>query len=480
MVQALSLVSAPWRLDVLTFVDERAAGFFALGRAKRDDRPVVISVTSGTAAAELLPAAIEAHATDVPLIFATADRPRNHRGSGSPQSMWQVGLYTHYAPTLLDWEEGEAFPDWSVTWDRRSPVHINLCHREPLWSKELPSTLPLPLEKKTPFEGLSIQAPFPAFKKPLVVVGALPAYEQQAAAEFCRWFGAPVLAEASSGIRETTLPNWIRCGDRSVREWWKRGEFDGVIRFGAVPSWRLWRDLENWQGEVLTFGHSAWSGLPGRQVVRGALTPWLQRWQVEGTPVVARTALLQEDHARFQRTLELMREFPLSEPALVHQLSLKASKGSVMYLGNSRPVRDWNEYAAIDRAFEIQENRGLNGIDGQVSSFLGHARAEKENWALVGDLTALYDLNGPWALRFLPKTAKLRLVVMNNHGGRIFERMFPSETFLNHHDLTFEAWAQQWGLGYTNQLQDTSERVLIELKPELAQTKAYRDQVERL
>ena len=103
-----------------TFVDERAAAFFALGRAKRDSRPVAVITTSGTAAAELLPGTVEAYYSGVPLILITADRPARFRGTAAPQSIEQVGLFGVYAMTDIE------------TWNRRTPLHINIEFDEPL------------------------------------------------------------------------------------------------------------------------------------------------------------------------------------------------------------------------------------------------------------------------------------------------------------------------------------------------------------
>lgn len=480
MVQALELIQKTWGWTVLTFVDERSAAFFALGRSKRDQAPVLISVTSGTAAAELFPAAIEAHATDVPLVFATADRPRAHRGSGSPQSMQQVNLYQSYAPTLVDWQEGEEFPAWTSRWNKRSPVHINLCHDEPLWEKK-PVEAPLPpLAKQTETHWPEITTVFPHFKKPLVLLGSLAEDEREAVESFCRWYQAPVLAEASSGLRETKIPTLTHAADRVVRRWLRNNEFDGVIRLGGVPSWRLWRDLEKWDGAVVTFGRTQWSGLPGRTFTCGELAPWLERWQQNGPRSEVRTQFHLDDKLVSEKRDALFTEFPKSEPALVRQLSIHAAPGAVMYLGNSRPIRDWNEQALLSKRFEIQENRGLNGIDGQISSFYGHAREDVENWALIGDLTAMYDMQGPWALRYLNADTRTRLVVINNSGGQIFSRMFPTAMFLNAHQNQFKALAEFWGLTYSQDLKTNAQHALIELTPDAEQTTAFRDQWEKL
>jgi 2-succinyl-5-enolpyruvyl-6-hydroxy-3-cyclohexene-1-carboxylate synthase len=106
--------------NIYTFVDERSAAFFALGRIKRDNRPVAVITTSGTAAAELLPATVEAYYSGAPLVLITADRPARFRGTGAPQSIEQVGLFGVYAATDFD------------RWNRRTPLHINIEFDEPL------------------------------------------------------------------------------------------------------------------------------------------------------------------------------------------------------------------------------------------------------------------------------------------------------------------------------------------------------------
>jgi 2-succinyl-5-enolpyruvyl-6-hydroxy-3-cyclohexene-1-carboxylate synthase len=103
-----------------SFVDERSAAFFALGRAKRDERPVAVITTSGTAVAELLPATIEAFYCGVPLVLITADRPARYRGTGAPQAIEQEAIFGAYASRSAG------------DWNRRMPLHINVEFDEPL------------------------------------------------------------------------------------------------------------------------------------------------------------------------------------------------------------------------------------------------------------------------------------------------------------------------------------------------------------
>ena len=106
--------------NLFSFVDERSAAFFALGRIKQHGNPVAVVTTSGTAVAELLPAVIEAHYSALPLILITADRPARYLGSGAPQAIEQISIFGSYAATSLD------------GWNRARPLHLNIEFDEPL------------------------------------------------------------------------------------------------------------------------------------------------------------------------------------------------------------------------------------------------------------------------------------------------------------------------------------------------------------
>jgi 2-succinyl-5-enolpyruvyl-6-hydroxy-3-cyclohexene-1-carboxylate synthase len=116
----LAVLSELRYVSIYSFVDERSAAFFALGRAKRDALPVAVVTTSGTAVAELLPAAIEAHYSGVPLVLITADRPARFHGTGAPQSIEQEGIFGVYAAT------------GAGSWSRMRPLHLNVEFDEPL------------------------------------------------------------------------------------------------------------------------------------------------------------------------------------------------------------------------------------------------------------------------------------------------------------------------------------------------------------
>jgi 2-succinyl-5-enolpyruvyl-6-hydroxy-3-cyclohexene-1-carboxylate synthase len=165
---------------------------------------------------------------------------------------------------------------------------------------------------------------------------------------------------------------------------------------------------------------------------------------------------------------------------MIARLSRLVPSGALVYLGNSLPVREWDLAAGREpTGWRMAGNRGANGIDGQLSTFLGHCAADRENWAIVGDLTALYDLSAPWLLRGLG-SAVIRIVVVNNGGGQIFARLSPHGVLRNEHHLGFAHWARMWNLAYHRwsavPAQAPGERhAVIELVPDPEATRRFWD-----
>jgi 2-succinyl-5-enolpyruvyl-6-hydroxy-3-cyclohexene-1-carboxylate synthase len=147
-----------------------------------------------------------------------------------------------------------------------------------------------------------------------------------------------------------------------------------------------------------------------------------------------------------------------------------------LYLGNSLAIRHWDRFAARRPWTFVDANRGANGIDGQLSTFLGSAPIDRPAWAVVGDLTALYDLSAPW-FASTPSTAPRRIVVVNNGGGQIFRELFLDERLRSAHDVHFGPWARLWRWEY-HRVESPSmplafaSRAVIELVPDAAQTAA--------
>jgi len=469
-------------LRVWHHFDERAAAFFALGLAKRSGAPVAVVTTSGTAVAELLPAAIEAYYSGVPLILVTADRPANFRGSGAPQAIEQAGIFGPYA-MAIDLETADDLAPLAE-WTHDFPLHLNVCLDEPRpedrsasWIAEAPvaERANVADERRDDAPSGSVAASAIAFCEDreglLVLLGELPDSWRATVTRFLVSLGAPVWAEATSGLRESrALAALLRHGEPDLPK--------KVLRIGGVPSLRLWRDLEaNASIPVLSICPRPFSGLarPSQLLVirrfPGLVLPAQEGRTAAPAPF---------DEAAIAR-------FPRSEPALVHALSREIPSSALVYLGNSLPIREWNSFATVDPPHpRCHASRGANGIDGQVATFLGLSDGEGESWGIFGDLTALYDLNAPALLPQLAP-AKRRLVVINNGGGRIFSRL-PSMAGMaaeekqvteNRHRIGFEPWASMWGLEYRlwrageafpDDLPDT---VLIEAVPDEAETELF-------
>ena len=484
LLEVLDGLAKAQPIELLNFFEERNAGFFALGRAKRDRAPVAVVTTSGTAVAELYPAVIEAHYSGVPLIIVSADRPKTYRGSGAPQAIEQAHLFAQYAALSFDVDAPGVDWPWH-RWRRDGPVQMNVCFDEPLlkgWAHQTPKHAEVTHLPPARIETTRATMALQALVRPLVILGALREPEDRTAVErLCVALGAPVLAEASSELRGAPAlqPLLLTSGEALAQAALREGFFKSALRIGDVPSFRIWRDLEQ-RAElpVLSLSRRPFSGLTRPELIQGSIGAML-----EGVALTAKfepgevAAFIERDRAKTHQRDQLLRELPRSEPALFQQLSVHIPDGAFVYLGNSLPIRLWNEFARPG-VFSFHENRGANGIDGQVSSFLGGVQPGRENWAILGDLTTLYDLAGPWALRHLP-AVDLKIVVVNNGGGRIFHRLFDNPRFQSNHETSFAPWAALWGMHYTTELQEARAGSIIEVFPNNADTQAYWQAIER-
>jgi 2-succinyl-5-enolpyruvyl-6-hydroxy-3-cyclohexene-1-carboxylate synthase len=449
-------------LRIYSFVDERSAVFFALGRWKLHGAPVAIVTTSGTAVAEMLPGAVEAYYSGAPLVLVSADRPERFRGTGAPQSIEQIGIFGVYAETSL------------ASWSRTKPLHVNIEFDEPLIDgvvaspavhRRLPAPV-IPSVSDGPVKGGAEQLEVRASKSstlaraadgdnPLVIIGALPRHQQTRVREFVAALGAPVFAEPLSGLREDASLPLITAGERMI----DRLAFDSVIRIGGIPTLRFWRDLENSQVPVTHYSEVAFTGMP-----RGKLYP-IEALPHEPPRVSRDEAFFERDRSQASALGEILDTEPESELAMFRALSRSFADAARVYLGNSLPIREWDLAAIRDgRGFEYEANRGANGIDGQLSTFFGWCAEDRENVCIVGDLTAIYDLGAPWIVPQL-EGVRFRIVVVNNGGGRIFARV-PSLRVVapdvrrrmieNTHAVRFGQWAAMWDIEVTELTPDAA------------------------
>jgi len=467
-------------IKLWSFFEERSAAFFALGRLMVDRTPVAVLTTSGTAAAELLPAVIEAYYQGLPLVLVTADRPRRYRGSGAPQAIEQKDLFGPYVSTCIDVEEG-----LSISWPTRmtdKPLHINVCLDEPLDVDQHG----IDFLKHHPQKPVKPGKP-PAFMvsgEPTVIVACgLHPYEAREIAPMLEEMGLPVIAEATSNLWGSfpDSPKLAKVLLPASEATFQALDIHQVIRIGGVPSSRWWRDLETrpdiW---VTNISRLPFAGLARKKNVQ--TLPW------NALETVAAMSLMP---STFERTMPALKKHleahPLSEPSWMRLLTSRLEAHDRVFIGNSLPIREMNlALTAPADGVHFYANRGANGIDGIVSTWLGVSASSRSSWLIVGDLSAMYDLAAPWIMPQLPQGNR-RLVIINNHGGKIFSRVkslraLPSEArhvIENHHRVTFEPWARMWGLSYVlatdpSHLEDLPDgAVMIEVIPDADQTEAF-------
>ncbi len=506
----VAVLSKTEGVAVESFFEERCASFFALGAARRGHCPAVVITTSGTAVAELLAATIEAFHTGVPLILLTADRPRRLRGTGAPQAIDQFGLFEKFVEMQFDLENGESIS--LEKWSRRAPIHINVCLDEPLLDEPISPFQLMPLRlpefQGTSFSPLTSPSEWGAMRVAkflrgpgtlLNLVGTLEtSREREAVVDLLLRLNAPVYLEATSGLREDSrlVHLALRAGDRLLAWALKKGLLNRVLRIGGVPTVRIWRDLEEPTStvDVLSLTPLPFAGLSRgemicanvAEVALGALKELSLRQDIPHRGEGA-MALMTKDKETSAKLHALIKAEPLSEPSLVHALSITLKSADLVYVGNSLPIREWDLAATYDLTSPraIEANRGVNGIDGQVSTFLGLVQPQTESWCILGDLTALYDLAAPWALAHRAG-ARVRIVVINNGGGKIFSRIFSNALFENRHTLGFESWAKMWSLHFERWTQVPSHAQvaadiadIVELVPDEAATARFWSQYDQ-
>jgi 2-succinyl-5-enolpyruvyl-6-hydroxy-3-cyclohexene-1-carboxylate synthase len=481
LLEALARAEAAGVARVWRHFEERSAGFFALGRTLETALPCAVVTTSGTAAAELLPAIIEAFYQGRPLVAITADRPAGYRGSGAPQAIEQLGLFGTYASAGA-----------LSGWDGRHPLHLNIELEESFVLgdesfAEADGGEFTPPRERSDVAALARWLRADAYLGTVVMLGGLEPDEREEVFHFCQALGAPVLADATSGLRESLQRLALPDGDRLLQAC-PPGR---ILRLGDVPSGRFWRELEHLPQVAV------WSicrnGLPGlarpSQVIGGSLDRVLAALgeverigdALDYLPGCSRRAALID---------ELLETYPDSEPALLRTLSHYVSLGGGLFLGNSMPIREWNLFAQMERPVpSVRANRGANGIDGQISTWLGWSAEVTETWALLGDLTVLYDLAAPFVLGQLACRGRV-LAVINNGGGKIFERlprlqsMSPRaiEWMTNPQAADLTGFAALWGMRHLrvgtpddlDRLGDPGETTtLLEIVPDPVQTQQF-------
>jgi 2-succinyl-5-enolpyruvyl-6-hydroxy-3-cyclohexene-1-carboxylate synthase len=467
------------RLRCHSHIDERCAGFFALGLAKASGRPVAVACTSGTAVAELLPAVVEAYEARVPLVVLSADRPPELRELGAGQTIDQLKIFGDFAKWFFEVGTHEATSErtrwirtlacrafWTALEGRPGVVHLNFPLREPLVCDEAPLEAGQERPRGAPFvsrpaqasdstaAARSLQDLIGAARRGVVVAGR---HERdtslgQAAAAFCAVTGWPLLADPMSGARRGDAA--VAHYDALLREpkFGREHTPEVIVRVGDLP---VSKPLRTWLAsltdtrQIALDPEGAWqdpasvvsdslAGEPAatlmaltRMLEAPSTTPGSDTPASDGGDDVLESA----DHAdpdwlaswrsaderAAEAILGVLAANGLSEPTVAAELGVLLPQTATLFVASSMPVRDIESFWPVrPDPPRVLCNRGANGIDGTVSSAFGAAAAERGPVVLlIGDVALAHDIGGLLAASRLG--LKLTIVLLNNDGGGIFD-----------------------------------------------------------
>ena len=394
-------------------IDERTAAFFALGIIKATGRPVPVVCTSGTAVANYHPAVLEASHTNAPLLVLTADRPAMLRKTGANQTTEQARIFGKAVRYFAD-IDGPVYPmELPLDSLRTGPVHLNIQFDEPLlsedssdWLSEI-NILPKEFVPRTKPGSLRLVG-----ARGVVVIG----HDRGGLAvdeiiKFTKTLGWPVIAEdplsfpdalahasiflASPEIRSTLIPQSVlvigrTTLSRSINAFIKSSPITYIVdqRLATVDTDRQ--------------ADRKFTQLPDLQGVIQS-DEWLAKW----TKVSERA----------QKLIASLDGW--NEAVIARTIAAAIPDKTALFVSSSRPIRDLEGFATPRSGLDVYANRGLAGIDGNISTALGIAYAHKATIAVLGDLSFLHDLTG-----LINKEAiNCRFVVINNDGGGIFSTL---------------------------------------------------------
>jgi 2-succinyl-5-enolpyruvyl-6-hydroxy-3-cyclohexene-1-carboxylate synthase len=404
------------------FLDERTAGFAAVGAARVGVRSAVIT-TSGTAAANLLPAMCEADVDELPWVAVTADRPIDMVGTGANQTLDQPPLLAGAARAVLDLAAPPSAAPVEplrralrhLEGPGRGPVHINVRFRKPLEPLEASNvdTARLPVVVPRAPDLSSAARAIARARRGVVVAGGLAADARRGAARLVEALGWPCVADITSG-----LPR----GGRTLAPFALRS---AAARAAMRPDLILWLGGRATDPVVETWAGSHPCEIIQVKTGRAARDPeGIMRRSWVGDPGALADALEGVSPSALAPTARaLAASLPsppetLNEPRVAREVLAALGDDEVCFLGNSMPVRDADRFGDVSRAHVIC-NRGASGIDGNVGAALGACLASgRPTTALLGDLTFLHDATALVACA--QSRAPLRIVVVNNGGGGIF------------------------------------------------------------
>ena len=457
-------------------IDERSAGFMALGIAKAQGEPAVLVCTSGSALTHYGPAVVEAKHSGVPMIILSADRPYTLQQVGAPQTIDQQ----KYFGTAVNYYEELSVPSEShyYTYPRQvarraylkandhklGPVHINVPLFEPLvpnreeeYFKQGRSAKPFRLVKHQEIASLASLLN----GKQVLILGGPTVTNPKAVVDFADRIGAVVIGDPLSNLRQyegviSTYDAFLAHHER-----WEELRPDVVIQLGQIP---VSKRIQQWMGTLTDIDYITVS--PNAEVVNPSLTTTIHvmasvdvfLWEMSLGISVAQdleyVRVWQGIESNSREQLDKVQEEPnLFEGRTIHMLQQMMSDEGQLLVANSMSIRDMDYFWATGRSQAmVYGNRGTNGIDGTVSTALGLSTNGKPTVMVTGDLSFFHDMNG----LAIGKTHGMNLTIIlhNNDGGGIFQYLPQKGTddfdylFNTPQGIDYSGLATMYGLDY--------------------------------
>jgi 2-succinyl-5-enolpyruvyl-6-hydroxy-3-cyclohexene-1-carboxylate synthase len=459
----LAIAQRAEQLDIHVVLDERSAAFLGLGLSRQSGAPTLLCCTSGSALAHYLPAVIEASEAGIPLIICSADRPPELHGCGAPQSIDQEDVLSSHARGRFDAEvpEDDGCGQKVATLATQAmdlalgpdpgPVHINLPFREPLWSAELEPVGAAPVsahdsasvlsqltdEERAPLRDLVLGA-----QRGLIVCGHRETRGRPEDDNFpkqvlklAKALNWPLIAEPSSGVRFGTQQSApVIChADSLLRsatgQSWSP---DVILRFGRNPTSKpvyQWLAKQEQARQQLIDPRGRWND-PGQvaeklwAVDEARLCDQLRSDARAGDPQTDPEwcALWKDADQIAAASIAERCADAWWEGSVAHHLITRLPEASLLHVANSMPIRDVDGLApTLTQNVDVFANRGANGIDGTIATFLGETRGRERGLSalLIGDLAFLHDAN---SLALAPQVQRpSTIIVVDNGGGGIFQ-----------------------------------------------------------
>ena len=397
-------------IDLHVRIDERSAAFFALGIAKATNKYVPVICTSGTALANYYPAVLEAHHSDLKLLILSADRPARLRNTGSNQTTIQKDLFFDFVRHSID----TATPlDIKKYFNGTGPLHINLQFDEPLlatdshdWLSGIHVSEPMP--NILPSEHLEITT-----DRNIVIVGHDRAgLSPQEVIDFAASLNAPLIAEDPLSFKDCIAHAPIILSSSDVRD---KLQAELVIVIGRTTLSRpinayisgakkqVVIDPRMQEIDTERSADQKFFSLPSLKLTNTPSQSWLNDWAAY--EVIAAKSLS---------------EIPeWSEPNVARAIAEALPHDSALFISSSRPIRDFESFALPRSGITTYANRGLAGIDGNISTAMGIATHHQQTYAVIGDLGFLHDVS---ALSNM-ENVNLLIIVIDNNGGGIFSTL---------------------------------------------------------